>query len=120
MLGWLKRRTVEQSDERPIPPQPPAARDWSCGDVAKCIASGTWIVHPSRTPTRGPACGQLLRVRDVSAHHDTVWLAFDGFDNGYFPAGFFRKLRPCTTDFREQLSRPAELPKIPALPELVR
>lgn len=120
MFGWLKRLVVAEAVERPIPVQPIAARDWVCGDVAKCIASDTWIKHPSGTPTYGPSCGQLLRVREVTAHHETVWLAFDGFTNGYFPAGYFRKLRPCTTDFRQQLSRrsPALLPA--RIPETVR
>lgn len=104
----------------PFPPQPPAAKDWGEGDVAKCIASrGDWSVYPSRLNISGPKPGEILRVADVVAQHDTLWLAFSQYDFGYYSAGHFRKLRPCSTEFREQLERRAPTPVPVALPEPV-
>lgn len=120
MMGWFKRRSPDAPrSEPPMPPQPSAARDWGAGDVARCISNDPWMEHPSGLQRPGPARGQVARVVHVRAAYGTVWLALRGW-RGYFSAGYFRKLRPCTTDFREQLKerQPVPAKAAPALPDL--
>jgi len=111
-LRWLG---PPRAPTPPIPPQPPAERDWAVGDRARCIAQGTWFDVPTRLPSPGPSEGQVLRVIAVFAHANIVWLGFVGFEGFVYPAGHFRKLRPCSAAFREQLRNRAPAPA----PELV-
>jgi hypothetical protein len=110
-------RLLERWHPRPLPPQPPTAKDWGIGDVAKCIGSGAWLLHPTAQPVAGPSHNQVVRVKCVMALYGTVWLSFRGWD-GFYAAGYFRKLRPCSADFRQQLSEPLK-PIDVKTPELV-
>lgn len=118
LLRFWRPRHAPQS----IPPQPKAEWDWVAGDLAKCTApEGTaWQTAFSRLPgAPGPRGGQILRVEEVRSAHRIVWLSFRGLQPYCFPAGHFRKLRPCSSDFREQLHKRTPLKVPPALPELV-
>jgi hypothetical protein len=78
-----------------VPPQPTAEPDWLVGDVGECIiARGRWFDFATGDTEPGPARGELVRVVDVFADHETVWLIFREFAGKAFPAGHFRKLRP--------------------------
>lgn len=119
---------------RKIPPQPEGERDWAVGDKAECIAAanGHWTSYHDGTEVSGPKRGQISRVIGVHAEVDGIYLWLDGWQRfGCYNAGHFRKLRPCSTDFREQLRQrapagapgraPQRLTPVPAIkePELV-
>ena len=112
------------------PPQPEYEKDWAVGDRAQCIIvpGGTWSSVDTHEPARGPRPGAVLRVVYLYRDELSVWLCFSGFPGVSYPAGHFRKLRPCSTDFREQLrnrlpshapKRPLRVPAPKAIPELV-
>lgn len=92
---------------RPIPPQPEAERDWAVGDLAQCIASdGGWVFARSGEGSTGPKRGEVLRVIHLFTGEGTLWLVFPAFDRDAFPAGHFRKLRPCEAEFRRSMCAP--------------
>jgi len=119
MFGWFKGGRQQGRSQRPLmPPQPPAAKDWGAGDVARCVTddAGGWV-NENWTSAAGPRRGQILRVTRVYADPESVWLCFAAFPGNSYPAGYFRKLRTCTTDFREQLRQTVK--DSPRVPELV-
>lgn len=101
---------------RTIPPQPAHEKDWAVGDRGECIASGDWREIGSRAPAPGPDKGAVVRVIGILADDASVWLRLAGFSAFFYPAGHFRKLRPCATDFREQLRQRAPI-SVPAIRE---
>lgn len=117
----------------PIPPQPAFEKDWAVGDRAECIApdEGRWFsIRHALSPSNGPRRGEICRVVHLFCDSASLWLCFGAFPGSSFPAGHFRKLRPCSTDFREQLhklapagpdGRTTKAPPVPAIkePELV-
>jgi hypothetical protein len=106
MFGWLKRTQPRATEFR----IPEFARDWAAGDGAKCIASnGAWM-DLFRHPQPGPVPGQILKVRDVVCFQGAPWLNFHGWPEFAYPAGHFRKLRPCSADFREQIRNRQPVP----------
>jgi hypothetical protein len=106
MFGWLFRPRRGSC----IPPQPPAARDWAAGDGAKCIAGGVggWVNHSGEVQ-QGPKFGELVRVIEV-VPDDTIYLRFGRWPSSAYAAGNFKKLRPCSTDFREQIRNGQPVP----------
>jgi hypothetical protein len=118
MFGWFKRSPAKPRLK--LPPQPPAARDWEVGDVAKCVVQ-SWGVWTNEAGERheGPREGQLFRVIAIRPDDDTIFLCFAPWPNCGFAAGNFKKLRACSADFHEQIRKPAPVPKVKAIPELV-
>lgn len=109
MIGRLKARWRRR---RGIPPQPEYERDWAAGDLARCIVGGgPWVDAWTHEPGPGPTRGQILRVARVYPQDPTVWLVFREFGNLSFPAGHFRKLRPCERAFAEEVRRTARVPE---------
>jgi hypothetical protein len=118
--------------KRRAPPQPEHEKDWAIGDRARCIIvpGGRWITVGEGEPASGPGRGAILRVAHLYGDELSVWLCFREFPHVSYPAGHFRKLRPCSTDFREQMratvgkggpatKAPTRLPAPKAIPELV-
>ena len=100
---------------KPLAPQPEFEKDWTPGDRAECIADahgarGQWTFVRTGSAGPGPSRGQILRVIHVYADEHSVWLVFAELFPFSFPAGHFRKLRACSTDFREQLRKRAPAP----------
>lgn len=103
-LPFLRQRTPPPTP--PIPPQPGYEKDWKAGDRAECITGGdggVWVRADSRCKSDGPARGQVLRVVMGYVADGTLWLVFREWPGMSYPAGHFRKLRPCSSDFREQM-----------------
>jgi hypothetical protein len=88
----------------------PGERDWAAGDLAQCVGAGGWSDMETNSRSPGPKRGDVLRVADVTAESDGVWLAFRGH-GGWFAAGEFRKLRPSDGRFARML-RKALAPKL--------
>jgi hypothetical protein len=76
---------------------------WQVGDLAECVASGTWFDHRGQ-PVPGPKPGQVLKVVAVS----TGWtlgepgvvlgLSFAAWPGNAWVARAFRKVRPRADD----------------------
>jgi hypothetical protein len=102
-MNWFRRK--------PAPPAKPIRdlrnmnEDWAVGDLAQCI-DGNW----PDTSQANPKVGDVLRVAEVidgttrPANYRAYGLGFSGKpSNIYWECTAFRKLRPATTEFSEQM-----------------
>jgi len=86
------------------------AEDWKRGDLAGCIAAGTWYVMQSGRENQGPKFGDIERVAAVKLERGWHMLNFEGWPNDWYTACEFRKITPkqdeaCATDFALQMKR---------------
>lgn len=116
-MGWLRNLIFGPPPEDPrarLLREQPDARDsdWKAGDLGKCIipGDGGWSDASTLGAVAGPRRGDIVRVVDAYLSHEKLWLVLRGFGSASFPAGHFRKLRPCSTEFEEEVYRPVKAP----------